>query len=117
LTHQLALARRLRRENYGTALIMPRTWKSVLAPFLAGIPERTGFVGEARYFLLNDLRHGERRLPRMVDRCAASAYAALTRRLIAEGLNVWVIGGPEEKALAGEIIADTTARDLTENDL
>ena len=48
LTNQLALARRLRRENYGTALIMPRTWKSVLAPFLAGIPERTGFVGEAR---------------------------------------------------------------------
>jgi heptosyltransferase II len=174
LTHQLALARRLRRENYGTALIMPRTWKSALAPFLAAIPERTGFVGEARYCLLNDLRHGERRLPRMVDRCAAlalpaaaklprdwpmpelkvahaeidtwrrerglagdgrpavalapgavgpskrwpaSAYTALTRRLIAEGLNVWVIGGPEEKALAGEIIAGTTARDLTGNDL
>ena len=73
LTHQLALARRLRRENYGTALIMPRTWKSVLAPFLAEIPERTGFVGEARYFLLNDLRYGERQLPRMVDRCAALA--------------------------------------------
>ena len=28
-----------------------------------------------------------------------------------------MIGGPEEKALAGEIIADTTARDLTGNDL
>jgi heptosyltransferase-2 len=50
-------------------------------------------------------------------RWPASAYAALTRRLIAEGLNVWVIGGPEEQALAGEIIADTTARDLTGNDL
>ena len=50
-------------------------------------------------------------------RWPASAYAALTRRLIAEGLNVWVIGGPEEKALAGEIIADTTARDLTGNEL
>ena len=52
---------------------MPRTWKSALAPFFAGIPERTGFVGEARFFLLNDLRFGERGLPRMVDRCAALA--------------------------------------------
>ena len=40
---------------------MPRTWKAALAPFLAGIPERTGFVGEARFGLLNDLRFGERR--------------------------------------------------------
>ena len=40
-----ALAHRIRQENYGTALVMLRTWKSALAPFLAGIPERTGFVG------------------------------------------------------------------------
>ena len=73
LTEQLALARRLKRENYGSALVMPRTWKSALAPYLAGIPERTGFVGEMRFALLNDLRYGERRLPRMVDRCAALA--------------------------------------------
>ena len=31
------------REGYGTALVMPRTWKAALAPFLAGIPERIGF--------------------------------------------------------------------------
>jgi heptosyltransferase II len=174
LKDQFALARRLRRENYGAALIMPRTWKSALAPFLAGIPERTGFVGEVRFFLLNDLRRGERKLPRMVDRCAAlalphdaelprewplpelkvarteieawrrdhglngdtrpivalapgavgpskrwpaAAYAALAHRLIAEGFGVWVVGGPEEKSLAKEIIGDTTARDLTGKDL
>src|ERR1051325_8077040 len=57
VTDQLALARRLKRENYGAALIMPRTWKSALAPFFARIPERTGFVGEMRFGLLNDLRH------------------------------------------------------------
>ena len=56
LGQQLALARRLKAEGYGTALIMPRTWKSTLAPFFAGIPERTGFVGEARFILLNDMR-------------------------------------------------------------
>jgi heptosyltransferase-2 len=70
-----ALAARLRAEGYGQALVMPRTWKSALAPYLAGIPLRTGFVGEARFGLINDLRFGERRLPRMVDRCAALALA------------------------------------------
>ena len=73
LTEHRALADRLRREGYGQALVMPRTWKSALAPFLAGIPRRTGFIGEARFGLINDLRFGERRLPRMTDRCATLA--------------------------------------------
>ncbi|MFL6798308.1 MAG: lipopolysaccharide heptosyltransferase II [Xanthobacteraceae bacterium] len=67
------LAQRLREQSYGTALIMPRTWKSALAPYLAGIPVRTAFLGEARFGIVNDMRFGERRLPRMVDRCAALA--------------------------------------------
>src|SRR5215469_4149912 len=70
-----SLAQRLRREGYGQALVMPRTWKSALALYLAGIPVRTGFVGEGRFGLINDLRWGERRLPRMVERCAALALA------------------------------------------
>jgi heptosyltransferase-2 len=56
-------------------LIMPRTWKAALAPWIAAIPRRTGFVGEGRFGLINDLRFGERRLPRMADRCAALALA------------------------------------------
>src|SRR5437588_467655 len=43
------------------------------ARFLAGIPRRTGFLGEMRLGLVNDLRGGEKALPRMVDRCAALA--------------------------------------------
>jgi len=73
LSQQSALAARLKRERYGSALVMPRTWKSALAPFLARIPQRTGFLGEARLLVLNDVRLGERRLPRMVDRCAMLA--------------------------------------------
>jgi heptosyltransferase-2 len=73
LGQHLALARRLRREGYGQALVMPRTWKSALALYLAGIPQRTGFVGEGRIGLINDLRWGERHLPRMVERCAVLA--------------------------------------------
>jgi heptosyltransferase-2 len=67
------LAERLKHENYGTALIMSRKWKAALAPWLAGIPERVGFVGEMRFGLLSDVRFGEKELPRMIDRCAVLA--------------------------------------------
>ena len=73
LAQHRALAQRLQLENYGQALVMPRKWKAALAPWLAGIPRRTGFVGEARFGLINDLRFGERRLQRMADRCAMLA--------------------------------------------
>jgi lipopolysaccharide heptosyltransferase II len=76
LARQRELAQRLRAERYGTALVTLRTWKSALAPFLAGIPERVGFFGEGRLILLNDVRFGERRLRRMVERCAALALPA-----------------------------------------
>lgn len=73
LDRQRALASMFRTEGYGDALVMPRTWKGALAPWLAGIPVRTGFIGEMRFGLLNDARRGEKSLPRMVDRCAALA--------------------------------------------
>jgi heptosyltransferase-2 len=74
LSQYRTLGARLRAEHYGTALVMLRTWKSALAPFLAAIPQRVGFVGEARFFLLNDLRWGERKLERMIDRMGALAF-------------------------------------------
>ena len=61
------------RGRYGQALVMSRKWKAALAPWLAGIPVRTGFVGEMRFGLLNDLRYGERKLPRMIDQMGALA--------------------------------------------
>jgi len=70
---QVRLARELRRQGYGQALVMSRKWKAALAPWLAGIPRRTGFVGEARVGLINDLRPGERQLPRMIDQMGALA--------------------------------------------
>ena len=76
LTQQWSLARQLRARGYGTVLVMPRTWKSAIAPALAGIPERVGFVGEARFGLLNRWRWGERALPRMIDKKASLALPA-----------------------------------------
>jgi heptosyltransferase II len=70
---QRGLASQLRARGYGTAIILPRTWKSAIAPALAGIPERVGFVGEARFGLINRWRWGERALPRFIDKNAALA--------------------------------------------
>jgi heptosyltransferase-2 len=172
----LALARRLQARGYGLALVMPRTWKSALAVCLAGIPQRTGFVGEGRFGLINDLRWGEQRLPRMVDRCAmlalpkgesppaewplpdlivpradvaawrhrfglvgdgrievalapgavgpskrwpAASFTELAQRLTSQGHRVWIVGGPNERALATEIAGTggDNIRDLTGSDL
>jgi heptosyltransferase-2 len=52
---------------------MSRKWKAALAPAIAGIPVRTGFAGEARFGLINDMRWGERHLPRMIDQMGALA--------------------------------------------
>jgi heptosyltransferase-2 len=172
LTQQRGLARQLRARGYGTALVMPRTWKSAIAPALAGIPERVGFVGEARFGLLNRWRWGERALPRMIDKKASLAlpagaappsewpepqlsvpadeithwrqahglgggpvvalapgavgpskrwtsYAEAARMLAERGIDLWVIGGPNEKAIAAEIMATggSRVRDLTGHDL
>src|SRR5665811_392505 len=45
---QRELAAKLRAGGYGQALVMSRKWKAALAPWLAGIPVRTGFAGEVR---------------------------------------------------------------------
>ena len=185
LAKQWELARRLRQERYGTVLVMPRTWKSALAPFLAQIPQRTGFVGEGRFGLLNDLRWGERALPRMVDQkvaltlpkgaalpqeypppvlavpasdvaawrarnqlgaerqavalCPATVgagrrwpiarYGELAQQLVADGIDVWVLGSTDDRSLAmaiavaggavsgGGVGGAAAVRDLTGPDL
>ena len=172
LAKQWGLAAHLRERGYGTALVLPRTWKGALAPALAGIPERVGFVGEARFGLLNQWRWGEKALPRFIDKNAALAlpdgaplprewpvpqlrvpaedvarwrqanglgtasaialgpgsvgaskrwtyYPEAARLLAEQGLDVWVVGGPGEKALATEIVAagGPRVRDLTGTDL
>jgi heptosyltransferase-2 len=56
LRERWTLGRELRRRNYDQAFVLPNSWKSALVPFFAGIPRRTGYAGEARYGLLNDVR-------------------------------------------------------------
>jgi lipopolysaccharide heptosyltransferase II len=75
LNLQRQLADRMRAGGYAQAIVMSRKWKAALAPWLAGVPLRTGFTGEMRFGLLNDLRAGERKLPRMIDQMGALVLA------------------------------------------
>jgi len=176
VARQRELATKLRVGQYGQALVMSRKWKAALAPFLAGIPVRTGFAGEARFGLINDMRWGERKLARMIDRMGTLAgpkgatlpaewplpelkvpadeiarwrerrgltnetrpivtlspgavgagkawpaghYGQLAHALAKDGATIWVLGGPNESALAAQIAqaGGPRVRDLTGNDL
>ncbi|MDO8412459.1 MAG: lipopolysaccharide heptosyltransferase II [Gallionellaceae bacterium] len=78
-THFLArfrLGRQLRDRHYDHAIVLPNSFKSALVPFFADIPLRTGFFGEMRYGLLNDIRKLDKAaLPLMVERFVQLAEA------------------------------------------
>ena len=75
LKQRWTLGKSLRGHQYQQAFILPNTVKSAIVPFSAKTKIRTGWLGEQRYILLNDIRRLDKTtLPLLVQRYAALAY-------------------------------------------
>lgn len=68
-------AQELRKEKYDQSIVLTNSLKAALVPFFAKIPQRTSWLGEYRWGLLNDIKHLDfSQYPKMVQRFVALAY-------------------------------------------
>ena len=56
LRQRLAFGKTLKNQGYTQSIILTNSLKSALLPWAAGIKQRTSFLGEMRYGLVNDIR-------------------------------------------------------------
>jgi len=72
LGERYRLGKSLRNRGYTNAILLPNSLKSALVPAIAKIPTRTGFIGEQRWGLVNDIRKLDKSsLPMTVQRFIA----------------------------------------------
>ncbi|WP_429004845.1 lipopolysaccharide heptosyltransferase II [Roseixanthobacter psychrophilus] len=73
LQEKFDLASRLRGEKYRRVYVVSRTYKAAIVPFLAGIPQRVGWFGEGRLFVINQVRWGEKEIHGETEKVCALA--------------------------------------------
>ena len=72
LFERYRLGQGLKKENYDRAIILTNSLKSSLIPYFARIGVRTGWLGEFRYGLINDIRSSKKlKKSLMVEKFAA----------------------------------------------
>lgn len=72
LIKRYAFARTLRKEKYDQVIVLPSSFKSGLIAFWAKIPVRTGWLGEWRVGILNDVKKLDKKaLPLLIQRFMA----------------------------------------------
>lgn len=84
IAERYRLGKSLRDKGYTQSILLPNSFKSALIPFFAKIPVRTGWRGEMRYGVLNDIRYLDK-----------TAYPLMIERFMALGL-------PKNEKLTGE---------------
>ena len=66
---RIKFGKSLKNAGYTQSIILTNSFKSALLPWAAGIPRRTGFLGEMRYGLINDIRELDKtKLKKTVER-------------------------------------------------
>ncbi len=99
------LGRELAARDYQWAIVLPNSWKSALVPYWARIPRRTGFLGEQRWGLLNDVhRLDRRRLPMTVQRFLALARSPNREPLVGASIPAPELSMDDDQ-LAGTLTA------------
>ena len=77
LIERIRFGKSLKNRGYTQAILLTNSLKSAILPFAAGIPRRTGFLGEFRYGLLNNIRPLDKTaLRRTVDRFVSLGLAS-----------------------------------------
>jgi heptosyltransferase II len=107
LLKRIKLGKSLINKHYDQVIILPNSFKSAIIPFFAKIKKRTGFIGECRYGLLNDIvRLDRQKLPLMVDRFCALANSS--EKLLHIGYPQLIINQDNQQKLITKFNLDHT---------
>lgn len=106
LGQRYRLGKSLRAKHYDQAIITPRSFKAALVPFFARARQRTGYRGEMRYGLLNDIR--------VLDK---SVLTQTVQRYVALGLEKTSAQPPEILNPALEVDSENLRQLLDANEL
>lgn len=98
-----------RRSQFHRAIVMPGSFKSALVPWFAKIPTRTGYIGEQRWGILNDIRPLNRTaMPMNVQRFVAlglpKSATASAQKAVVQVANI-----PQPQLLVERAAATETA--------